>query len=1015
MLFPAGKLSRFCFSVCANLIFVLGCACTMAAPRPTWFTRVWNTDDGLLNDQVDAIIQSSDGYLWVVPPVGLMRFDGERFSRFPIENYTSPTDNHIGTVLRSRTGILWIAMFRGTVIGLKPDFSTVPIPQAALPKETSFGLAEDNEGSLWLGYASEICRLKNGYVTQYGVGEGVPSGQVHSLISDGAGNVWLAKGNEICLFREGRFRRIVTMRDIRKLAATYSNAVWFITGTRLFHCDTEGILQDDGAFAEPGSTSGSALLEDRKGAVWIGTDGKGLIRFSGSRFEKVPTSYPSILGLAEDNEMNLWVGTDGGGMDRISLSAVRLETMECEGAPEQVQSICEDTNGRIWGVAYSGSPYHGLLVSSVTGSWAPAFTNSPFSGTVTCVASDGSGAVWVGTQDGALLRLAGTNGPVLIQNTTLGSISGILPTSNGDLWIVGSRELQYLHGGQLREVKLPGPVQKLSATTMDAFGNLWIGARNFVLRYDGTNFVDESPGLPIKGRWVNCLYETPVGSMWISGGGLGLLRLKDGRVDQIGTDQGLFDDYISQIVADRSGWLWFAGDHGVFKIRQRELERAMADHSLRLRPVVYGRNEGLSSLAALVRTGIPFAFPRALCSRDGRVWLLTHTGIVVADPNLLPGIFVPPPVLLTRVAMDGQAIASCGDEAPSPNVANLKTLNAALRLPPVFRHLEFDYTAFHFSAPESLRFRYRLAGFDTDWIDASAERHADYSRLTAGNYQFKVEACVGDGPWSAEPTTLAFTVSPFFWQTWWFGLGVLIAFSLSGVAIMRYVFFRRLQAKMRMIEERAALDRERARIARDLHDDLGCSLNKVALTMESMLRTNAPSEPGKIENCWAMVREVAGSVDEIVWAINPRNDTLPYMVDYLCQFAFEFLQVAEIPCLLELPENIPNREVSPELRHNLLLAVKEALNNVVRHAHATEVSLCITVSESQIIIVLKDNGQGFEHPPQNAACDGLRNMRQRMEEIGGQFQLTSEPGTGTRVAFLCPGLQTQGSDHPNVP
>jgi signal transduction histidine kinase len=405
-------------------------------------------------------------------------------------------------------------------------------------------------------------------------------------------------------------------------------------------------------------------------------------------------------------------------------------------------------------------------------------------------------------------------------------------------------------------------------------------------------------------------------------------------------------------------------------------------------------------LAALFSTGSPFAFPRAIRSRDGRVWLLTHTGVVVADPGLLPASTAPPPVLLTRMAMDGQMIASYGGMATTQMVANLKMMGAPLQLPPAHRHLEFDYTAFHFAAPENVHFRYQLAGFDNDWIDGETERHADYSRLTAGNYQFRVAACIGDGPWSETPAMLAFTVAPFLWQTWWFRLGVLLLFTICLVAIVRYISFRRLQARMRLLEQRAVLDRERTRIARDLHDDLGCSLNKVALTMEMMQRGPAAPEPSKIQHCWTMVREAAGSVDEIVWAINPRNDTLRYMVDYISQFAVEFLQAAEISCHLEMPDNIPSPTVSPEVRHNLLLVVKEALNNVARHAHASEVQVRITAAENQIAISIDDNGCGFESTPDNASCDGLRNMRQRMEEIGGHFQLASRPGEGTRVAFL---------------
>ncbi len=969
----------------------------VASPPSDWFTRVWTTDDGLLNDQVDAIVQGSDGYLWVVPPVGLMRFDGVRFSRFPLEDYTSPTDDHIEAVLPSRSGVLWIALFGGTVIGLNPDFSMVAMPQNALPEGTALGLAEDKEGALWLAYPDLICRFKDGHVARFGAGKGVPPGEFHALVSDGAGNIWLAAGDQISVFRNGQFQRVANASEVRLLAATPTNAVWMISETHLFHCDTRGVLHDEGTVPGLASARGNAMLQDHAGAVWIGTDGNGLIRYDASGFQKVETSYPSVRGLAEDREGNIWAGTFGDGLDRISSSSVWRETLQYEDAAEQVQSICEDADGRLWGVAYSGQPYYGLLVSRVNGEWTPVFTNAPFSGNVTCVAADHHGAIWIGALNGKLLRLAGANYSVCVDDPGLGIIHALLPASSGDLWMV-DRRLQRLHDGKLQEVKLPRSLGRITAITEDSTGAVWIGGRGVLLRFDGDHLTDESRRFPIARRWVNCLYGSSDGSLWISGGGLGLLRLKDGQVGQIGIDQGLYDDFIAQIVADRRGWFWFAGDQGIFKVRRHELEQAMNDRGSHLHPVVYGRNEGLSSLAALVSTSSPFGLPRGLCSRDGRVWLLTRTDVVMADPNRSRENSTPPTLLLTRVAMDGQTIASFGDVPPTQNVANLAATNAPLRLPPSFRHLEFDFTAFHFSAPEDLHFQYQLAGFDNGWIDAQAERHADYSRLAAGKYQFKVEAAVNEGPWNELPATLTIVVSPFFWQTWWFRLGALLLFTLSGIAIVRYVSFRRLQQKMRLLEQRSALDRERARIARDLHDDLGCSLNKIALTMETMQRGPAVPEP-VIQHCWTMVREAAGSVDEIVWAINPRNDTLRYMVDYISQFAVEFLQAADVSCLIDLPDNVPDRMVSPEARHNLLLVVKEALNNVIRHAAASEVRMHITVAENQVGITIEDNGRGFEHLPDNGTCDGLRNMRQRMDEIGGQFQLTSKLGAGTRIVL----------------
>jgi signal transduction histidine kinase/ligand-binding sensor domain-containing protein len=986
----------------AGLILLLTGSPAPASTNDAWFTRVWKTDDGLINNNILATVQGPDGYLWVAPSVGLMRFDGVQFSRFPLENFTGPIDNHISTALRGRKGVLWIATYGGTVIGLKPDFSVVRLPKTSLPAGAPLTLAEDGAGSLWLGYDTVICRVKDGQVTQYGTKEGVPSGSFRSLISDGAGNMWLAQGNQIRFFRDGRFQPVARAQGVQCLAATPTNAVWFVAGTNLFTCDTGGSKQDYGACQGLATASRRALLEDRNGAVWIGTYGDGLFRFGKSGFEQIETSNPLILSLAEDHEGNLWVGTAGGGLDRVSLSGVRLEASKPISG--QIQSICEGTDGALWGANRDG-----LLVSHVDGQWIPAFTNAPFSGTVRCVAADRSGGIWIGTRNGKVLRLDSNHYAFLDQTNglVLRTVFALLPASTGDLWIVGEQHIQCWHDGRLQNVKLPRPVERFSAITEDAAGNIWVGASGGVMRFDGKHFVDESSHLPIANRNICCLYGTPDGSLWISCGGLGLLRFKDGRVGEAGVAQGLFNDYISQIVADGHGWLWFASDHGIFKIRQRELEQAMEDDDIKLHPIVYGRNEGLSSLEALFSTtGSPFVLPRALCTHDGRVWLLTHTGVVAASPGLLPDHYPAPPVLLTRVAMDGQTVASYGDVAPTQTVANLKTLNALLRLPPGHRHLEFDYTAFHLRAPGNVRFRYQLAGFDNAWIDAGAKHSADYSRLTAGNYQFRVEACIGDGPWSETPAALAFAVAPFFWQTWWFRLGMLLLFTSSVIAVVRYISFRRMRRKLRAVEQQAAIERERGRIARDIHDDLGERLTEIQLlTGIAQLDSAQPDKAiAHVRQIASATRQATDALDEIVWAVNPRNDTLPHLIDYLGQFTVEFLRTAGIHCRTDLPEHPPVKPVPAEVRHALFLVIKESLNNIVRHAGATEVSLLILVTDESIRVILEDNGRGFNGEVQNRGADGLENMRRRMVEIGGQFQIQSKPGTGTCVSFNGPWL-----------
>jgi signal transduction histidine kinase/ligand-binding sensor domain-containing protein len=1001
--------SHFCVPLAALLTPLAAFSSTNSA----WFMRAWQTDDGLPNNHVTAVAQGSDGCLWVGTPAGLMRFDGVRFTEVSYRTSDPDEDQGVRAIVPGRARGLWIVPNRGPVAGLTPEFSSVALPTESLPNAQPSGVLEDGEGSLWIAYYSAICRIKSGRITQLTTNEGVPArGAISGFARDSAGNVWLAKGNRVGVFRDGQFQSFASVGYATwRLAGARTNGVWIASGTHLLRCGTDGRLQDFGNFQPDTPRAESwVLMEDHTGAVWIGTDGSGLFRRGESGFERIETSHPYILSLAEDREGNIWVGTAGGGLDRISPSGIQLEGMRGESSFAAIQSICEDTNSVLWGATQNG-----LLVSRQNGQWSAALASEPPLGVVTCVAADRSGAVWIGTRDVKLH--CWRNGKLTTWDAGKGfashTVVDLLSSSNGDLWIAEygtPNALQRLHDGQLQTMKLPEHIGRISALAEDTVGRIWAGSeRGVLMRAMGDQMVDESASPAFPQRYILSLYPSTNGALWIGYAGGGLARYEDGRLARIGIAQGLFDNRISQIIADNRGWFWFGSGRGIFKIRQRELEDAMNGSTNALHSIHYGRNEGLFSMEANAANVAPYVYPNALRSHDGLLWIPMRTALAVVNPEIPQETFKPPAVLLTHVAMDGQTVASYEGTEFTRGVANLKTLNAPLRLPPGHRRLELEFTALNFTAPENIRFRYRLEGFDGDWVDSEA-RSVAYSRLAAGSYRFRVQASVGDSAWNEAGAPLGIVVAPFFWQTWWFGLAVISIATCAMIAAVRYVSFRRLRQRLRLLEQQTALERERTRISRDLHDDLGGSLTQVALLLD-MTHRDATLSPGKLngklQQCSSMVRQVARSVDEIIWAINPRNDTLRYLIDYISQYVVEYLHTAEIRCRVDLPDRLPDRTVSPEVRHQLFLAVKEALNNVARHAGASEVRFEVTAMEGEIRITITDNGRGFTAPPDNASADGVRNMHQRMEEIGGAFELRSAPGDGTRVSFCYP-LQSTG-------
>jgi signal transduction histidine kinase len=477
----------------------------------------------------------------------------------------------------------------------------------------------------------------------------------------------------------------------------------------------------------------------------------------------------------------------------------------------------------------------------------------------------------------------------------------------------------------------------------------------------------------------------------------GIARLKDRRFDRITAEQGLDFDGINQIIAGDRGMLWFGSDRGLFHVRRHDLDAVADGHMAKLPSIHYGRSEGVPGVQA--RFG---DWPGALRRRDGDLWIPMRTALAIVHPERLHEDLQPPPVLLNRIVVDDRTVALYGGGMPMSGTVDLGKKDAALRLPPGHRRLEFEFTALSFGPPENIHFRYRLDGFDDDWRDPGALRSATYSRLAAGDYHLRVIGCNSDGIWNETGAELALSVEPFVWQRWSFRIAALGGFTLGVVAIVRYVSFRRLRLKLQFLERQAALDKERARIARDIHDDLGGSLTQVSLLSGLALRDwKAPEKSLEhVQQISATARQVIKALDEIVWAVNPRNDTLPDLINYIGQFAVEYLRAANIRCRVKA-DHPPPRAVSSETRHSLFLAVKEALTNVVRHAHATEVALHITATADAVVIAIEDNGTGFARAPDGPGADGLRNMRQRMEEIGGRFHVESS-AVGTRVLLVYP-------------
>jgi len=717
----------------------------------------------------------------------------------------------------------------------------------------------------------------------------------------------------------------------------------------------------------------------------------------------VVVSNPNILSLTEDREGNLWAGTRGG-LNRVYQRMIST-TRSADGLPfESVQSVSSDATGALWVVGYNG-----VLVRGRGTNWTEKLpAGNVDRAYVTCVTADTNGSVWIGARGGALYRWA--NGQFaelgLRDSLRAKSVRSLLVTRSGDLWIgTDAPDVLYrLRAGKLKVFDLPPGHRFIRAMAEDAAGNFWAGASDGLLvRVKGDELVDEtakSAALSIR-----CLYGAANGDLWIGYAGAGIGRFRNGGITRFTTDQGLLNDYVSQILEDGRDGLWFAGNQGVFKVNERDFEEVASGRSACVWPVACGRSEGVPGLQA------SFDYCPASVRAGDRLIFSMLSGLAEVRLDFARLNYRQPSVFIERVTADDQVFAVYQNfsQATATNRAALLELSQPraqdeLRLPPGSHQLHFEFTALSFVAPDNVQFRYQLEGLDKNWVDAGTRRVASYTHPPPGHYRFKIIASNNDGIWNQTGDALRITVVPFFWETLWFKLATTsIGFvALCGVVVL--VQRRRHRLEMESLEHQRAIEQERTRIARDLHDDLGVGLTEIAL-LGDLAGTNSGLPEGSRERLYEMTgqaRTLAASLDEIVWAINPANDNSQSLVDYFFPYAQKLLGRAAIRCRLEVIEPLPTGSLSAEGRHEFFHAYKEALNNIIRHAGATEVQISFSAAEDNLSIRVADNGCGLADSGGEAFRHGLTGMRERLLHLGGRCEIAGRAGSGTTVTFIIP-------------
>jgi len=425
-----------------------------------------------------------------------------------------------------------------------------------------------------------------------------------------------------------------------------------------------------------------------------------------------------------------------------------------------------------------------------------------------------------------------------------------------------------------------------------------------------------------------------------------------------------------------------------------------------VQPFLYGRSEGLQGIQA------SFDFcPDAVRSTEHRLYFSMLTGLAevrLEHARLNP---LPPPVCLERIVADGRTYAVYqGATAPAaPNQARPVELagsvgRTAVHLPPGLQNVRFEFSALSFSAPENVRFRYRMEGLDENWVNADTRRVAEYTHPPPGSYRFRVTACNNDGVWNETGAALPVVFEAYSWEKPWFRVGATaLAFAaLSGTVIL--ILRHRHRRQIEQLEHQRALELERTRIARNLHDELGVGLTEIGLLGDVAAAASGLPQTGResLQEITGRARSLVSSLDEIVWAINPANDSSQSLVDYFFPYAQKLLGHAGIRCRLQVTEPLPFGKVNSEKRHELFYAFKEALNNVIRHSGATEVQVGLAAAEDNLLVRVTDNGRGRGAASGTPSHHGLAGMSERLRRLGGRCDVTDASGGGMTVTFIVP-------------
>ncbi len=1013
----------------------------------------WDTDKGLPSSTVTSIAQTPDGYLWVGTYNGLARFDGARFVSFDPANLPALGQPRVQGIFLDARGTLWVNTFRGGLTSYRDgEFRNEWPDQNAFDLHTTLVFSTTNLVTFVTQYGEVLQRDPQNTNAAWSV-TGPPSPRPIFQCADSTGRLWfLARDGHILQFADGKFAPLPDDGGLfgSEIESKIYTVVADASGQIFAGAKNEIARWDGKQFIAITPTNGAAdinpefLFPTRNGAIWV-LDGDRLRKMSGRRWEAEVVAWRGLLGFAsgramgahEDRDGGVWLNHYGNGLFHITLDNTfeRLASAP-DNLPgdrylpgDRVNAWFQSGDGGVW----AGVDHGGLVRLRDRRFQVLGAADGLGARTALSVCEDTNGTVWIGTGGGGLcvLRAGKISRYNVGANASENFIFSISPRGDGGAWLsaAAGEDLYQFYNGQVQRVSLD--VHGIKSILTDHAGRVWMGTKAGLAQWSGELRwllgANNSPNTPS----VRALAETPAGEIWAGAddgslyrcdlpepapfrpqdalagqpifslcadadGALwagtfrgGLLRFKAGKFFRFTAAQGLPVDVISQILLDQQGHLWLGTHKGIYRVAKSALDAIADGKKIPLDYVVFGQHDGLASVDC--SEGYQ---PACWRGADGRLWFTTERGGVVSvHPDELTGRSKPPPVVIEELRVDGALIS---------------LHSRKIILSPGKNSFDFRFTTLSFDAGDRARFRYRLEKNDADWVNADTLRVAHYGYLPPAHYRFRVIACNNEGVWNETGTSVEFELQPFFYQTkiFWVLLSLTV---VSGVAlIVRRMATQKYRRKLARLEQQHAIERDRARIAKDIHDDVGAGLTQITLLTE-LARREPEQNDANLGRISDSARQLTKAMDEIVWAVDPQHDTFAGLLDYISAYAEDFLRVANIRFRMDVPMPLPELRVDAELRYNLFLALKEVLNNIVKHSRATEVWVRLTIAKKTFTLGIEDNGQGLAAGKETAADagrissgSGLLNLKKRLADVGGDCDIVSEPGRGTRIALTAP-------------